>query len=774
VLLLFAFTLFVSAALLFWVQPMVAKMLLPLLGGTPAVWNTCMVFFQGMLLAGYAYAHLLTTRVKLSGQVLIHLGIVLVAAVVLPINISERAVVSLPAESDPTFWLLGCLFVIVGLPFFVASASAPLLQKWFSETRHDSASDPYFLYGASNLGSLGALVGYPLLLEPKLRLQEQSWLWAAGYGVFGTLSLLCVWMRYRNEVGRTGVSPVSDRTATSESRQARRLSCQERLRWVLLAFVPSSLMLGATTYITTDIASIPLLWILPLAVYLITFIVAFARRRLISDRLMRRALPIAVVGLIYLLLSEATEPPWLLILLHLLFLFIAALACHGQLATARPTTEHLTEFFLWISVGGVLGGIFNALVAPFVFSRVAEYPIAALIACLLCGSERGSKRRSRGSEALSASESAVRFIGPLGEDQSLVTSAATLGHRVRIFELLLPLGAGGFALLLAHFGTHFSGWPLQARLAMIFGPPLILSYAMVDRPLRFTLALGAVMAASLFYSGTHGRTLHAERNFFGVLRVTSDPNGMFHRLVHGNTVHGRQFVNVSRRCEPLSYYHRTGPLGQLFAIFDTRTNKSNIAVIGLGAGSMASYATPRQTWTFYEINPAVIALARNTNYFSFLTDCLSAKAEMIVGDARLRLRHAANQSYDLLVVDAFSSDAIPMHLITREALDLYLSKLADGGLLAFHISNRNLNLEPVLGALAKNARLVCYANDENEPSVEEQADGKDQSHWIIMARRRENLGKLVRDSRWIPVSVAKDAKIWTDDFSDIVSVFKWE
>ncbi|MSU21413.1 MAG: hypothetical protein EXS30_08460 [Pedosphaera sp.] len=737
--LLFASTLFVSAILLFWVQPMIAKMMLPLLGGTPAVWNTCMVFFQAMLLAGYAYAHFLTSWFGLRKQVLIHMALLLLAALILPIGIPEHAVQSLPSASNPTAWLLGCLLSAVGLPFFIVSTSAPLLQKWFSNTGHPSAKDPYFLYAASNFGSLIALLGYPVFMEPSLRLREQSWLWSAGYAGFATLSFLCVFIVSRTRLASARRVSELEVYESSLPTSNDPVTLPQRLRWIILAFIPSSLMLGVTTYLTTDIASIPLLWVLPLSIYLVTFVLAFARRQVLPAKLMIRALPIGAIGLTYLILSEATEPPWLLIVLHLLFFFIAAMVCHGQLAQARPPISYLTEFYLWISVGGVLGGVFNALLAPNLFSRVIEYQLVMILLCFLFQPVKQSNTRQR-----------------------------------RVLDLALPLGVGLLTVMLAIVSPRLNGWPLQLRLAIIFGLPLLICYTMVDRRVRFGLALGLVMLGSFFYTGTHGRTFYAKRNFFGVLRVTLDPTGTFHRLIHGNTIHGRQFIDPSRRCEPLSYYHRTGPLGQIFNVFNQKPASSTIAVVGLGAGSMACYAMPHQSWTFYEINPVVIQIANDTNYFSFLKQCTVAETEVIVGDARLQLRNAPKSFYDMILLDAFSSDAIPIHLITREAIDLYLSKLADGGILALHISNRCLDLEPVVGALAKNAHLIAHANDENEPSADERADGKDQSHWVVMARRREDLGKLAKDSRWLPLSATKNAEIWTDDFSNILSVFRWQ
>ena len=341
-------------------------------------------------------------------------------------------------------------------------------------------------------------------------------------------------------------------------------------------------------------------------------------------------------------------------------------------------------------------------------------------------------------------------------------------------DLVFPLGIGLLTVGLVKWVPTFGALPTQLGVVAVFGLPVALAYLMVDRPVRFGFSLGALLLASSFYSGFHGRTLHAERNFFGVLRVTLDPSGKFHRMVHGNTIHGRQFIDPARQCEPLSYYHRTGPLGQIFQVFNSKARNSNVAVVGLGAGSIVCYSTSRQNWTYYEINPAAVRFAQNTNCFTFLNNCAAAPVRMVIGDARLRLRQASPGAYDLILLDAFSSDAIPVHLITREAIDLYLSKLAEGGMLAFHISNRCLDLEPVLAAVADQARLVCRAQDENDPSAREMAQGKDQSDWVVMARRSEDLGRLAKEGRWQPMLGPGKVKVWTDNFSNILSVFKWD
>src|SRR5262245_8322046 len=384
-LILFASTLFVSALLLFWVQPMIAKMLLPLLGGTPMVWNTCMVFFQATLLAGYAYSHILTRRLSIRGQGMVHTGLLLMTLVVLPIALSERAMRSTPWQSNPFFWLIQQLLLVVALPFFTVSTTGPLLPRWFSRANHTSAKDPYVLYAASTLGSLIALLSYPLILEPSFRLQQQTWIWTWIYVVFVLLFGGCALSVWRTRSNQQMASAILSETVQEAevAPNADVITWGRRSRWVLWAFIPSSLMMGVTTYLTTDIASIPLRWVIPLAAYLLTFVLVFGRRQVLPVPTLSKILPVAAIALTFLILTDVKNPPWLLMALHLFFFFVAALVSHSRLAQDRPGSGRLTEFYLWLSVGGVLGGLFIALLPPVVFRTVIEYPLAMVLACLI-------------------------------------------------------------------------------------------------------------------------------------------------------------------------------------------------------------------------------------------------------------------------------------------------------------------------------------------------------------------------------------------------------
>ncbi len=749
--LLFAVTVTLNAFLLFAVEPLVARLILPLLGGTPAVWNTCMVFFQAVLLAGYAAAHGLSRRLPLRTQAVVYPWLLLPAFLVLPVGLGDNVLNSVPREGSPIPWLLGLLTVVVGMPFFALATTGPLLQKWFAGTDHPAAKDPYFLYAASNLGSMAALISYPLLVEPRLHLTQQSWLWAAGYWLLAALILCCAMRVDRARRAESGPAP--DDAGGGEER----LSLRRRLRWVALAFVPSSLLLGVTTYLSTDIATIPLLWIVPLALYLLTFILVFARRPIVSSWLVGRVLPIGILVLLVLLMAEGAQPPILVtVTLHLLVFFVAGLFCHGQLARDRPSPRYLTEFYLWLATGGVLGGLFNALVAPLVFHRVLEYPLMLIALALL-----------RPAPATDRAKPVSRWL-----------------------DYLLPAALGGLtaALILGwprldaevvRLITRLSGIkpPSTFRLGILFGLPAILCYCFEPRRLRFALGIAAIMAAGVLYAGGEGRPLHTERSFFGVLRVTVDANGKFYQLVHGNTIHGRELIRLPEgqdRHEPLSYYHRRGPIGDVFAKIRPRFTHARVGVVGLGVGATAWYAEPDEDWTFYEIDPAVKRLASDTTYFTYLSECRARKLDVVLGDARLSLRDAPDHQFQLLVLDAFSSDAVPVHLLTREALALYRSKLAPGGVLAFHTSNRFLDLRPVLANLARDAGLVCRCRDDLAISAEEVAQGRDPSQWVVMAGNQADLGKLARNVFWDDLlKTQAPGPVWTDDYSNIIGIFKW-
>ena len=728
--LLFATTIFLSALLLFWLELAMAKMLLPRFGGTPAVWNTCMLFFQVLLLAGYSYVLVTTSWIGVRKQALLQSALLLLSSLYLPVKLAGNAGSTLE-QNYPALWLFAYLLSAVGLPILLISTTSPLLQKWFTRTGHHSANDPYFLFAVSNAGSLLALISYPLLLEPNLKLSRQTHLWMVGYVVFLVLNLGCVIVLWKSSVTEKVEPALHDYEPAPESP----VSLKRRLWWILLAFIPASLLFGVTTYITTEIAPTPLLWTIPLALYLVTFVVAFAYRKLLSERLTSNALSGLALLLTLVIAAGATEPTTALVLLHLLFFFVAALVCHNRLVSDRPHTAQLAEFYLCVAIGGMLGGVFNTLIAPTIFNTLIEYPLVIVLACLI---------RPHNNE----------------EDSS----------RDRLLDVLLPAGAGlltaGLALLVAQYEVA----PV-AGVAVVLGVPLIIiNHRFRSRPVRFALALGAVMLGSIVYSEIQSRTLHVERNFFGTLSVKVDPMRATRSLYHGNTIHGRQFIDPSLHREPLSYFHREGPLGQIFDAFNSNSASPNVAIVGLGIGAMSCYARPGQHWTFYEINPAVIELAQNTQYFTYMQKCAPSDAQIVLGDARLQLQNAPEHHYGIIVLDAFNSDAVPVHLLTKEAIELYTSKLANGGMLVFNISNRSLKLDRVLADLAKHTGAISASFTDGEFDA---VRGKDPSEWLVMARNSPAVETLTQDPRWQVLEGRTESDVWTDDFSNILRAFRW-
>lgn len=727
---LYGFTIFLSATLLFLVQPMFAKMVLPMLGGTPAVWNTCMVFFQAMLLAGYSYAHATTSLLGVRKQAMLHCLLIVLPLLVLPITVAEGW--SPPTEGNPVGWLLLLLGVSVGLPFLAVSTTNPLLQKWFADTGHPAARDPYFLYAASNLGSMLSLLAYPVLLEPSLRLATQSEIWTYGYLALVGLIVACAAVLVKSKpAGAVSASPANQGALLSGT-----VTVKRRARWIVLSFVPSSLMLGVTTYITSDIASVPLLWIVPLALYLLTFIIAFASKPLLPHRWMVASVPWLVlpmaIGMASLDLNFS-----LLILVPITF-FVLSMVCHGELALDRPDTGHLTEFYLWMSLGGVLGGMFNALLAPVIFSSVVEYPLAIVFACLLCPALKKQDTRAR----------------------------------AYALDLLLPAILAALMGLLIWQFLHDSEPPMMTKL-VIFGLPAMICFAFKERPIRFGLGIAAILFAGRVHVALQHELLYTERSFFGIHRVQVDRKHEYHLLAHGTTFHGRQSLDPSRQCQPLAYYYPTGPIGDVFHEIGQREEVKSIGLIGLGAGGMIAYSKPGQHFVYYEIDPAVKRIAEDPKFFTFLSNCVQGTYEIILGDGRLRLVEGPDHGYQLLVLDAFSSDSIPMHLVTIEALRLYLSKLAEDGVLAFHISNRYLDLEPVVAALAEQEGLVCLTRSDRAPVGKEAEEGKAASQVVVMARKRSDLKGLALDPNWVPAQTRSNVAPWTDDFSNILGILKW-
>jgi len=740
--LLYAGTLLLSAALIFIVEPMFAKMVLPLLGGAPAVWNTCLAFYQAALLGGYLYAHLTARWLGPRRQAVLHLGLLLLSLAVLPVHVWQGWLP--PVGASPVGWLWMLMIVSLGLPFLVVSASAPMLQSWFARTGGKDSASPYFLYAASNLGSMVALLGYPLLIETTLTLDQQSWSWSIGYGFLIVLVGLCALKMWRERGSRLLTAPANDEAPglASGDAESGRPTIRRKLHWLVLSFVPSSLLLGVTTFITSDLMAIPLLWIIPLTLYLLTFVAVFARHKLISHRLMVRIQPFLILAASasFVWHANTMEAVLLLGVLHLAAFFITAMVCHGELYARRPSKSYLTEFYLWMSLGGVLGGLFNALVAPVIFSSVLEYPLM-IVAALLLRPAFGDGQ------------------GRLVRSWRLVPAA-----------VLAVCVAAGWAVGSRQTSGSWFFADIWAGKLFILAIAAVAAVFLRARPIRMAVAAAGVLAVATWFSeGGIYNTICRERTFFGVLRVIRNETRNVNVFYHGATMHGRQCQDPSLRREPWSYYHRNGPLGSIFKAMEGRRRPKRIGVLGLGIGAMAAYGRPDQRITFYEIDPAVERIARDTRYFTYLSDS-QADVEVILGDARLSLVNGPPRMFDLLVVDVYSSDAVPAHLMTREAMAIFLGHLSSGGLLAAHISSRFLNLQFPLADLAQDANLVARVSAKRGyPTVV----GQDASVWVVMARRREDLGRLAEDPRWGSLQT-RPGRLWTDDFSNIIAALDFE
>jgi SAM-dependent methyltransferase len=933
VLFYFALTLFTSATLLFFVQPMIGKMILPRLGGTPAVWNTCMVFFQAVLLFGYGYTHLVSTKLSRRGQLILQSLLLLTPFALLPFSLGSWTP---PEESNPIFSVLGILAIVVGVPFFVVSTSAPLLQKWFAFTGHPSSQDPYFLYGASNLGSMLALVLYPLAMEPNFSLEPQTWIWTWGYGFFVLLVLGCVALLWTKTApaaqlateplpvqpsvpAEAAIVPASrtrrSRIATADIdspklaiQKSSEITWGRRLRWIALAAIPSSLMLGCTTYMTTDIAAIPFFWVMPLALYLMTFIFVFARWPVVwtakdtkPPTPLRTQWGVLIMGVAGMLIAsgifmhffvEGYESPlnagwphvlyllafflffvfwivtgaggphdfvlyfqpcfllflvlkfvaphiaprtWLEFSLHLFSFFFITLMCHGELASDRPSSKHLTEFYLWMSVGGVLGGIFNALFAPLLFRfGVLEYPLAMVLACFL-------RPNLTNESTLFPGDSSKGEPTPLGY----------------ALDIIVPI-----TLVAVAFACVKLGETIGYR-DILIAVPIVGVLALAMRPLRFGLALSLVWMFFALKDQGHYEYVFQDRGFFGLVKVKKNTDdgteAVYHTLIHGGIDHGRQHVDPKRRHEPAAYFHPLTGIGQVFMKmtwpntplpasikdFNETPNPYHTftlpnwrfptgliglgndslsslvalhseppyAVVGLGTGTLAAYAKPYQPVHMYEIDPLVYRLSQKVNEeeppFTYLIDAEArgANLKVILGDGRLKIEKAPELWYHIICLDAFSSDAIPTHLLTIEAIEIYLKKLAPGGVLIFNTTNRYVEIAGVLKDAADHLDLECwylsdwyvdatpekYATDfvilrrseaaiakldktfNGGPSL---PDRLDRENWASLVKSMEASYKKRYGERFdmeqVPWKQPKngDGHLWTDRYSNLLGVLR--
>jgi len=717
---LFVATIVTGSFLLFLVQPMVARMALPRLGGAPAVWNSAMVVFQALLLAGYAYAHLVN-RVRPRLQAGIHLGLFALAAIWLPIGLLDE---TLPAGASPAVWAPWFLFASIGPLFFIVSAQAPLMQRWYAlET---ARGEPWALYAASNLGSFAGLLSYPLLVEPLLTLRQQSLLWTGGYALLVLLVGLCA-LTIPADV-------VEEKPQTvSAAPPLRRV-----LLWMGLAAVPSGLMLSTTTHLTTDIVAVPMLWVVPLGLYLLSFVIAFADRRRLADGVTGVAPIVLLIGGGFAF-SEGAAQPLFNATVGLVVLLVVAIALHTCLYRLRPAPDRLTGFYLAMSAGGMVGGIFCAIVAPLIYDWAYEHPILMLAAALLLAQR-----------PLFGWTAAI----PRGLAWALLAAAFLLSY------------AGDMRAL---------GW-IDKNWAAIFSVGIALvALLFVGRRVPFALAFLALMLSyggwqKLRQSGEGERT----RSYFGIYTVTTRRLPPARILTHGTTLHGVQSLLPGEALNPTSYYARGSGVGEAMAAAPVLYGPhARIGVVGLGSGTLTCYALPGQDWRVFEIDPAMVRIAKTR--FTFLKDC-APQAKIVLGDARISLSRLPSHSLDILALDAFSSDAVPMHLLTREALAVYRRVLAPNGLLLVHISNRYLNLAPVLAAAAQRDHWAA-AGLNYEPSIEGFAHNLSVSIWVAMAADPAALRRLEDASgpdraKWETLRPRPGFEGWTDDHASILPVLE--
>jgi hypothetical protein len=729
-LLVFAVSLFLSASLMFAVQPMVGKMLLPLAGGTPASWIVAMAFFQIALLMGYMLAWMMS-RFHIRTHTLLLVGLLGLGFIFLPVRIADYASILETGGIAPGTIFTVLLFAI-GLPFTALSTVSSTLQRLFTATSHKDAQDPYFLYAASNAGSLIGLLSYPLLIEPLFALQDQSAYWQILYGGLIVMCLVCLGFTNRKEE-KTAEKKV-EAAAKADDEE---ITWHQRTTWLMLAFFPSSLLMGTTMHITMDVVSAPLLWVLPLGIYLVTHIMAFSRKKIIARETLYSSHAIAVCAIVLLSVKfpelQLITASWNGVIVSLVSFFLIALGLHTYLAENRPHNKHLTQFYFFLALGGALGGSFNAFLSPVIFNDILEYPLVAIASC-----------------------------------------AMNPYFRTKVANSDMTFFTIGLALMFLYVaGLHFDFFNFS--LASQEGGSLFQVYFLV---MAFTLMvnvhakLGLYVSAVLFFvmlniTATGQRILTLERNFFGVMQVAdimTPVNGPDEEpkpvrfFMHGTTLHGLQKLDVDLKTSPITSYY-----GPLMTAIDAY-KPAHVGLIGLGAGTIRCYHAPERHYTIYEIDPAVVDIANK--YFDYLKDCGDEKDVIVVGDGRLEMEKRQDDKYDMMILDAFSSDSIPVHLITEEAFALYKNRLTENGVIALHISNRYLDLKYAIAATAAKTGMTATFIHQMQVTDPLQVF----SIWVILTPPQLDLSPLFNEG-WMmmpPEDFKTDA--WTDEHSNILSV----
>ncbi len=708
-------TLFLSAFLLFIVQPIAGRMMLPEFGGSALVWNTSMVFFQTALLLGYVYAHGSARWLGAKNQVWLHVGLHVLALAWLPFALTANA------DGPPWWQVTSMLMAGLGVPFFVLASNAPMLQRWYAQSDAADAKDPYRLYAASNAGSLLALLTYPFAIEPRLGLSTQTVVWTAAFVALVLSLIACAWQ----------VRPAihtAERPHPSPSP-----SWTERGKWLLWAAIPSSLLLGTTTFLTTDVAALPLLWVLPLAAYLGSFVLAFARRRLISTPTAHRAAMVLILIVVGQFAAAAFSRTLLAIPVHLFCLFAVGLAFHQSLVDRRPAAEHLTDFYVWMALGGVIGGTLNAFVAPALFDRAFEYPLVLAIALMVAGTQIPRLEVSK--------RNVIMVLGLIGGVEAVLYAfgaffESTTTHRIVV------ISAGAVPLLF---------WFRSPRIA--------------------AAAVGIAMLV-VSWNPFEANVIQRIRSPYGIYKVVQKETllGKQNMFMHGRTDHGSQSREPELMKLPGTYYSLRSPVGQAFEMIRATDDASPIGVVGLGIGTLATYAQPGQVFDFFEIDPVVVSVASNEANFSYLADS-AGEIGIHVGDGRKLVEKQPDATYQILIVDAYSSDSVPVHLLTTEALRVYMSKVKDGGWLLFHVTNGHVDV----GQIVMNAAAALdWTSIQQEYWPRERQDfelGIAPNNWVVLARTPADLDALISTGRW-QASTPDTRPVWTDDYANILPY--WE
>ncbi len=763
----FVFTVFLSATLLFSVQPMVAKSLLPVFGGSSSVWTTCMLFYQTVLLLGYLYAHFVMKRVSRRMQLMGHIAMLIIALVAGILFDTPEAPPN--ATTFPVPWLILQLALVSGLPFFMISSAGPLVQGWFARTGHSKAHDPYFLYAASNAGSFFGLLAYPFLIEPTLGLDSQREVWLSGFGVFIVLSFGAILMTRKGAKDDPHAPPPEVLAPPEDTEQTQTpdqpITWPRRLRWVFYAFVPSSMLLGVTSHITMDIASFPLLWVLPLAVYLLTMIIAFAVDAEKFVAVIRRPMVISVIAATVLVLASEAQnyaPLPALVSVQLILLALVGLTGHGLLAKDRPGAEHLTEFYLIMSIGGALGGVFNGIVAPLIFETTLEYQIMLICSVSLIPWQSIRSIKDRKSKKIAL---LTRYGLPLFSVLYMVLMGLFIGSLID----LLPI-------------------PTSDRPIALFGfiviVPAVLIYLAWSDGLACMLVLAVPLSASVYDKLTDPRIQYRSRTFYGVLSVVDekfyDPEieqmMTVRTIMHGTTNHGVQYLDDAFKDVPLGYYHINGPCGMgIRALKETKPDGARIGIVGLGSGAITAHGRANDTIRYFEIDPEVAHIAQDPEFFTYLSDA-ECKVDVALGDGRLLLeeeRRIGEDPYDMVLIDAFSSDAIPVHLLTDEAIQLYFDRMTDDGIILLHVSNRHLRFQPLVFELGKKHKAYVMRYEQQRDEIPDHMEEYwFPSIWIALTKDTTSAQALLDAGMFQQGEPMFEVRLWTDQYSNILSLFR--